>query len=108
MLLLNKFEESCHIWSTKMIDCFQSREHGLVVDSLEMIFANILSRDKKLEMSRKIYINLLETIDTYKHCGSEVKLVEKLSDKDVNLKNLSHILPLNIPQNIDEPLKMSM
>ena len=34
--------------------------------------------------------------------------MEKLSNKDVYLKNISNILLLNIPENFNKPLKVAM
>lgn len=44
MPLLNKFKERSHIWSSKMIDCLQTREYRCFRQSLEMVFTNILKK----------------------------------------------------------------
>jgi hypothetical protein len=34
--------------------------------------------------------------------------VEELSDEDVHLKNISHVLSLNVAQNVNEPFKVTV
>jgi len=60
MLLLDKLQERRHVWSTKMIDCFQTSEHGPTTQPLEMILTNV------------------------EHSGSQVKFMEELSDEDMH------------------------
>lgn len=45
---------------------------------------------------------------TYQHCCSKIKFMEKLSNKNMYLKDIGNILLLYIPQNLNEPLKVTM
>lgn len=51
MLLLYKFQETRHIRTSKVINSLQSREHGRLRESLEVIFTNVLN--KKNEVIKK-------------------------------------------------------
>ena len=44
----------------------------------------------------------------YQHGCSEVKLVEELRDEDVHLEHVGHVLPLDVSQDVDEPLEVSV
>ena len=49
----------------------------------------------------------LEVILTdVQHSGTQVKLVEELSNEDVHLQHICHILLLHVAQYINEPLKV--
>ena len=45
---------------------------------------------------------------SHQHGGSEVKLVEELRDEDVHLEHVGHVLPLDVSQDVDEPLEVSV
>jgi len=60
VLLLDELQEGGHVWSTEMIDCFQTSEHGPAAQPLEMILTNV------------------------EHCSSQVEFVEELSDENVH------------------------
>lgn len=82
MFLLHKFEERRHVRSTEVVDCLQSREHTGLGESLEMILTDV------------------------QHGRSQIELVEKLSDEDVNLEDVGDILLLNVTKDVDEPLEV--
>ena len=44
--------------------------------------------------------------DTYQHGCPEVKLVEELSDEDVNLHKVLCVLLLNLTDDVGKPLKL--
>ena len=44
MFLLNELQECNQIRSSKVVNCFQSCEHGLVGNTLKVIFTNVLCR----------------------------------------------------------------
>lgn len=45
---------------------------------------------------------------TYQHCRAKIKFMEKLGNKNMDLKDVGNIFLLDIPQNLNEPLKMTM
>ena len=45
---------------------------------------------------------------SHQHCGSEVKFVEELRDENVHLEHVGHVLPLDVSQDVDEPLEVSV
>ena len=45
---------------------------------------------------------------SHQHSGSEVKLVEELRDEDVHFEHVGHVLPLDVSQDVDEPLEVSV
>ena len=42
------------------------------------------------------------------HCRPQVELVEELRDEDVHLEHVGHVLPLDVSQDVDEPLEVSV
>ena len=42
------------------------------------------------------------------HCGPQVELVEELSDEDVHLQHVGHVFPLHVPEDVNEPLEISV
>lgn len=50
----------------------------------------------------------LENEGTYQHGCTQVVFVKELSDENVHLQDVGHILPLDIPKDIHEPLETSM
>ena len=42
------------------------------------------------------------------HCRPQVELVEELGDEDVHLQHVGDILSLDVPEHIDEPLKVTV
>lgn len=49
MVLLYKFEERSHVWSTKVVDGLQTSEHTAIRNPLKVVFADVLEiRKKKL------------------------------------------------------------
>ena len=45
---------------------------------------------------------------SHQHGGSEVKLVEELRDEDVHFEHVGHVLPLDVSQDVDEPLEVAV
>ncbi len=45
---------------------------------------------------------------TYEHGRSQVELVEELRDEDVHLQNVRHVFPLDVAQDVDEPLEVAV
>lgn len=84
VLLLNEFEERCHVGTAKVIHRFQAGEHTALRDALKMVLANV------------------------EHGGAQIKLVEELRDEDVHLQNVGDILAFDVAQHVDEPLKVTM
>lgn len=48
------------------------------------------------------------TTITYEHRRSQVKLVKELRNKDVYLEHLRDVLSLDVPQDVNEPLKVTV
>lgn len=82
MFLLDELQERGHVGSSEMIDRLQSREHGRFGQPLEVILADV------------------------QHGRPQIELVEELSDKDVNLKDIGDVLLLDISQDVDKPLEV--
>jgi hypothetical protein len=66
--------------STKMVDRLQPGEHAALGDALEVVLANV------------------------EHRSAQIKFVEELSDEDVHLQHVGHVLALDVSQDVDEPL----
>jgi hypothetical protein len=79
---LHKFEERGHVRSPEVINSFQSGKNGSFRKSLEMVLANV------------------------QHRRSQIELVEKLRDEDVDLEDVRHIFLLDVAQHVDEPLEV--
>ena len=45
---------------------------------------------------------------TYQHCCSQIEFVEELRDEDVHLEHVGDVLSLHVPQDVDEPLEVSV
>ena len=84
MLFLNVLEEGHHVRSTKVIVCFESREHASIGNPLKVILADV------------------------QHGCSQVKLVEEFRNENMHFQDICHVLPLNVTKYIDEPLKVPM
>ena len=61
-----------------MVDGLEPGEHGAATQPLEVVLADV------------------------EHRGAEVELVEELRDEDVHLQHVRHVLPLNVPKNIND------
>ena len=42
------------------------------------------------------------------HCRPQVELVEELGDEDVHLQHVGHVFPLHVPEDVNEPLEISV
>ena len=82
VLLLDKLEEAGHVRSAKVVDGLEAGEHAAPAQPLEVILTDV------------------------QHSGTQVKLVEELSNEDVHLQHICHILLLHVAQYINEPLKV--
>merc|ERR1719244_1722699 len=80
VFLLDKSEEGGHVWPSKMVASFQSSKQTSFGQSLEMVLAYV------------------------QHGGPEIELVEE----DVNLEHVCDVLPLNLPEDVDEPLETTV
>lgn len=72
VLLLDKLQERRHVRTSEVVYGFEPGEHASATQALEMVLADI------------------------QHCGSQVKLVEELSDENMHLQHISHILLLYV------------
>ena len=61
-----------------MVDGLEPGEHGAATQPLEVVLADV------------------------EHRGAEVELVEELRDEDVHFQHVRHVLPLNVPENIND------
>ena len=66
-----------------MVDGLEPGEHGAATQPLEVVLADV------------------------EHRGAEVELVEELRDEDVHFEHVGHVLPLDVSQDVDEPLEVS-
>ena len=67
-----------------MVDGLEPGEHGAATQPLEVVLADV------------------------EHRGAEVELVEELRDEDVHFEHVGHVLPLDVSQDVDEPLEVSV
>ena len=67
-----------------MVDGLEPGEHGAATQPLEVVLADV------------------------EHRGAEVELVEELRDEDVHLQHIGHVFPLNVSEDINEPLEISV
>ena len=70
-------EERWHVGAAEVVDGLEPGEHGAATQPLEVVLADV------------------------EHRGAEVELVEELRDEDVHLQHVRHVLPLNVPENIE-------
>jgi len=72
VLLLDKLQEGGHVRPAEVVYGLEPCEHASAAQTLEVVLANV------------------------QHCGSQVKLVEELSDENMHLQHISHILLLHV------------
>lgn len=82
MFLLDEFQKRRHVRSAEMVYRFQSGKHAHLTQSLEMVFANVLSKKTIKSSSKQRDVDgIMKLIKQYcSRCGALTNMVVRKSN----------------------------